>query len=64
MVYLWVYRLDKRNKKMKLKVPLEAVAEMNEGDIGEVTYVGEELLSFKKTGTITDEDRKGIKFRL
>lgn len=64
MVYLWVYRLDKRNKKMKLKVPLEAVAEMNEGDIGEVTYVGEELRSFKKKGTITDEDRKGIKFRL
>lgn len=64
MVYLWVYRLDKKNKKMKLKVPLEAVQEMSEGDIGEVTYVGDEVLSYKKTGAVSDEDRKGIRFRL
>lgn len=64
MVYLWVYRLDKKNKKMKLKVPLEAVTEMSEGDIGEVTYVGDEVLSYKKTGAVSDEDRKGVRFRL
>ena len=64
MVYLWVYRLDKKNKKMKLKVPLEAVQEMSEGDIGEITYVGDEVLSYKKTGAVSDEDRKGIRFRL
>ena len=64
MAYLWVYRLDRRNKKMKLKMPLEAIKEMSVGDIGEVTYVGEEVLSYKKTGEVNDEDRKGVKFKL
>ncbi len=64
MVYLMVYRLDKKNRKMKLKVPLAYIKEINEGDIGEVTYVGEELLSFKKIGTVKDEDKKRVKFRV
>ncbi len=64
MAYLMVYRLDKKNRKMKLRVPLGYIKEMNEGDIGEITYVGEELLSFKKAGSIMDEDKKRVKFRV
>ena len=64
MAYLSLYMLDKRNRHLKLKLPAEYTKELNEGDIGVVTYVGDELLSFKKTGTITDEDKKGVKFRL
>ncbi|MBQ7017167.1 MAG: hypothetical protein IJN10_09465 [Firmicutes bacterium] len=64
MAYLSLYMLDKRNRHLKLKLPAEYTKELNEGDIGVVTYVGDELLSFKKTGTITDEDKKRVKFKL
>ncbi len=64
MVYMKVYRLDKKNRVLRLKLPAEYTRELDEGDIGELTYIGEEVLSFDKTGTIKDEDQKRIKFRV
>ena len=37
---------------------------MSEGDIAEITYIGDEILTYKKTGSIQEVDQKGIKFQL
>ena len=63
-VCLSVYLLDKKNKKLKLRLPQAYTKEMSEGDIAEITYLGDELLTYQKTGSIQEVDQKGVKFRL
>lgn len=64
MVYLKVYRLDKKNRILRLKLPAEYTRELNEGDIGVLTYIGEEVLTFEKNASIKEEDQKIVKFRV
>ena len=64
MIMISMYQLDKNNKKLRLKVPLSHSRELREGDIADITYVGEELLTLTKIGSINDIDRKGIKRKL
>ncbi len=64
MVMITMYQLDKNNKKLRLKVPLIHSREIKEGDIADITYVGEELLTLTKIGSVNDIDRKGIKRKL
>ncbi len=64
MVMITMYQLDKNNKKLRLKVSLSHSRELKEGDIADITYVGEELLTLTKIGSINDIDRKGIKRKL
>ena len=62
--HLPLYGLSDEQLEYMADAVLEAVQEMSEGDIGEITYVVDEVLSYKKTGAVSDEERKGIKFRL
>lgn len=64
MVCLSVYLLNKNNKRMKFNLPQAYTREMSEGDIAEITYIGDEILTYKKTGSIQEVDQKGIKFQL
>ena len=61
---LHFYRLDRKNRLLKRKLPTSYVKELCEGDIGVLTYKGKDVLAFEKTGTLSDEDKKRVRFRL
>ena len=56
--------MDKKNRILRLKLPAEYTRELNEGDIGVLTYIGEEVLTFEKNASIKEEDQKIVKFRV
>lgn len=64
MIYIKAYQIGKKNKMLRLKTPIEYVGELNEGDIGTLKYIGEEILAFTKDGSISEEDNKKVKFKL
>lgn len=61
--YLTFYLIDKKNKTIKLKTPSENIQQMREGDLCTVTYQGEDLISYQKTGSIQDQDQKPVHFQ-
>lgn len=62
--YIRLYRLEKNNKELRLKLPSQNAKLLHEGDIGYVSYQGEDLVGFERTGNIRDEDQKTIHFNL
>lgn len=61
--YLTFYLLDRNNKPIRLKTPSQNISQMKEGDLCSVTYQGENLISYQKTGSIHDEDQKPVHFQ-
>lgn len=62
--YISFYRLDKNRTQLKLKLPSQQAKQFREGDIGMVTYQGEDIISFEKTGNIQQEDQKTVHFKI
>lgn len=58
------YRLDRKNRSLKRKIPAAYTKELCVGDIGILTYKGKKILSFEKTGSIQSEDQKRVRFQL
>ena len=55
-LFFTFYRLDRKNRKLRLKMPLSEAENMAKaGDIGVIEYQGDRLLHFEKTGNVETE---------